>query len=237
MPLGCGNSLPMQVGGSPSRFEKAYAALQRMVGVYGYSTDDDEIEAMWRASKAHAMATFESFDERAAYQAIPEYATDHIPLYEESLGIETDTSLSDEQRREIIVPDYTGVPETWTSALEEALQRIDSLASIRTRTWANAGACQIGRWYEPYEVSSGTTYDANGDRTNTAWPNPSDMHSVIIEYSLGSGVVPNREQLRKTEEMLAHTIEVCPAWNEVHVIYATGFILDQSLLDATAFGT
>jgi hypothetical protein len=235
MPIASGNSVPMQAGGSPTRYEKAYSALQRMVGRNGFSIDDDEIEALWRQAKADAMAALETFDERAALQAFPSHATDHIPLYEDILGLETDVGLSDEQRRDIIVPDYTGVPEAWTTALAEALQRIDPAVTIITRNWENGGTCEIGRWYEPFDGSD--TYDQNGDRIATAWPNPSDMHAVIVQYDIGNGIEPNREQLRLAEQMRAHLNEVCPAWVEHHIIYAAGFFLDQSRLDATAFGT
>jgi len=227
----------MQVGGSPTRFEKSYSALQRMVGRNGFSTDDDEIEALWRQAKADAMAALESFDERATMQASPITATDHIPLFEEALGLASDTQLADQQRRDIIVPDYTGVPEAWTAGLDSALQRIDPAAGVRTRSWANGGACMIGRWYEPFDPSPEDTYDQDGDRKATAWPNPSDLHSVIVDYSIGNGVVPNREQLRRAEQMRGHLNEVCPSWVEHHVIFAVGFILDQSRLDATGFGT
>lgn len=225
----------MQLGGSPSRYEKAYAALQRMVGRNGFSENDDEIEALWRQAKADAMAALETFDERAALQAFPTLATDHLSLYEETLGLPTDPEQADQQRRDIIVPDYAGVPQAWTSALVDALQRIDTSVSIRTRTWDSAGTCEIGRWYEPFDGSD--TYDQNGNRIATAWPNPSDMHSVIVEYNIGNGIEPNREQLRRVESMRDHLNEVCPSWVDHHIIHAVGIILDQSRLDATAFGT
>lgn len=226
----------MQVGGSPTRFEKAYSALQRMVGRNGYATDDDEIEALWRMAKADAMAALETFDERAALQASPALASDHIPLYEETLGLATDPLLSDQERRDIIVPDYTGVPEAWTVGLNEALQRFDPLAAVQTRLWRNSGACQIGRWYEPFSPTAENTYDQNGNRVATSWPNVSDMHTVIVLYDLGNGVEPTRDQLRKAEQMRGHLNEVCPGWVDFHLVHSIGFILDQSLLDATAFG-
>lgn len=235
MPLASGNSLPFQVGGSPTRFESTYTAMQRMVGRNGYSTNDDEIEALWRQAKSDALAALGTFDERAAMQASPETATDYIPVYEEILGITIDTERSDQQRRDVIVPDYTGVPEAWTTGLNEAIARIDTLASVLFRPWRNSGTCQIGRWYEPFDGSD--PYDASGSRNSTAWPNVSDMHTVIVKYDIGSGVAPNREQLRKAIQIQNHLNEVCPSWVDFHLIYSTGFILDRSLLDATGFGS
>lgn len=227
----------MQVGGSPSRIEKAHAVLQRMVGRNGYAESDDEIEALWRLAKADAMAAIESFDERAALQASPATASDHIPLYEEALGLPIDETLSDQQRREIVTPDYTGVPEAWTSGLLEALQRIEPTVTIRNRAWENSGACQIGRWYEPFAPAADEIYDDGGNRKATSWPNASDVHSVVVEYDIGSGVVPNNDQLRKKAQIQDHLNDVCPAWVTHHVVYSVGFALDISRLDATSFDT
>jgi hypothetical protein len=234
MPLASGNSLPFQVGGSPSRFESTYSAMQRMVGRNGYASDDDEIEALWRQAKADALAALGTFDERAALQASPETATDYVSVYEEILGITVDTDLSEQQRRDVIVPDYTGVPEAWTLGLNDAIHRIDPIASILVRPWINSGTCQIGRWYEPFDGSD--TYDSSGQRNSTSWPNVSDAHSVIVKYDLGQGVAPNREQQRKTIQIQNHLNEVCPSWVDFHVIYSIGFELDTSLLDTTGFG-
>jgi len=235
MPLTSHNSLPFQVGGSPTRFEATYTAIQRMVGKNGYSIDDDEIESLWRQAKADALAALGTFDERATMQASPLTATDHIPLYEESLGIVADTSMSDEQRRNIIVPDYTGTPEAWTSGLNESLQRIDTLASILSRPWVNSGTCQISRWYQPFDGTD--PYDPNGTRIATSYPNVSDMHSVIVQYDIGNYSAPNREQQRKASQMINHLYEACPAWVDIRLVYAIGFSLDRSRLDATGFGT
>lgn len=234
MSLASGNSLPFQVGGSPSRFESTYTAMQRMVGRNGYASDDNEIEALWRQAKADALAALGTFDERAALQASPESATDYIPVYEEILGITVDTNLSDQQRRNVIVPDYTGVPESWTSGLNDAIHRIEPLASVLVRPWINSGSCQIGRWYEPFDGSD--TYDSSGQRNATSWPNVSDAHSVIVKYDIGEGVAPNREQQRKAIQIQSHLNGVCPAWVDFHIVYSIGFELDTSLLDATGFG-
>jgi hypothetical protein len=208
-----------------------------MVGRNGFSTDDSEIESLWRQAKADALAALETCDERAALQAFPQRATDFIPVYEEILGIESDPTIPDQQRRDTIVPDYTGVPEAWTSALLVALQRIDPTVTIYNRAWVNAGACMIGRAYAPLDPGDPAIYDDAGVRLNTVWPNPSDAHTLIISYPLDNGAPPNREQQRLVRQMLSHAKEVCPAWVEFHVVYAVGFSLDLSRLDATAFGT
>lgn len=235
MPLGSGNSIPFQVGGSPTRFESTYAAMQRIVGRNGYSTDETEIEALWRQAKVDALTVLGTFDERAAMQASPETATDFISVYEEILGINIDPERSDQQRRNVIIPDYTGVPEAWTAGLNEAIARIDQSASVLFRPWVNSGTTQIGRWYESNDGLD--PYDSSGPRTATSWPNTSDMHTVIVKYEIGAGVAPNREQLRKVAQIQNHLNDVCPSWVDFHVIYSIGFTLDLSLLDATGFGS
>lgn len=237
MPLANKNPLPFKCGGSPTRFEKAYAVIRRMVGRNGYADDDDEIEAQWRQAKAYALANIASQDERAARQISPDYATDHIPLFEEMLGIPSDDTLSDEQRRQRIVPDYVSVPEAWTESLVAQLKAIDPLAEIITRPWATAATTQIGRWYEEFTPIAGKEYDDVGARKATAYPSFSDMHEVLVQYDLGNAVAPNREQDRKTllmQELLNDTI---PAWVSFRIIYTTTFSLDSSLLDFTGFGT
>ena len=237
MPLANKNPLPFKVGGSPTRFEKAYAVIKRMVGRNGYADDDDEIEAQWRQAKAYALSMISSVDERAARQISPAYATDHIPLFEEMLGIPSDETLSDEQRRRRIVPDYVDVPEAWTEALTTQLKAIDPLAEIITRTWATASTTQIGKWYEEFTPIAGKEYDDVGARKATAYPSISDMHQVIIKYDLGNGVKPNREQDRKTLLMQDTLNDTIPGWVNFSIIYATTFTLDSSLLDATGFGS
>jgi hypothetical protein len=230
-------SLPIQVGGGPTRFDRAFDVLESLVGVNGYAVNEDEIESLWRQAKAEAMAALETFDERAAYQISPETATDHIPLFEEMLGIKPPAGASDEERRQEIVPDYTGAAEAWGSALTAQLQRIDPAIVLRTRAWENCSTTIIGRWYQQFAPTSEQTYDAGGNRKGTNFPNVSDSHSVIVEYPIPNGSAPSKTQRRKIDRVRKALNDVCPAWVDFHIIHATGFILDTSLLDATSFGS
>lgn len=231
------NPVPYQPGGGPSRVFAVYDALRRMVGSNGYSADEDSAEAEWRKSKSIGLAMLGTFDERAANQYFPQSATDHIILFEDMLSIPTDETLSDEERRQVILPDYTGVPQTWWSALVEQLRRIDARASIINRLWENAGSTMVGRAFEPFSPAATEVYDTAGNRTATEFPAQSDQHRVVVRYELGSGNAPNREVLRRTVSMQALLNEVLPAWMDFRIIYASTFTLDESLLDATAFGT
>lgn len=235
MPTGSHNSLPFQVGGGPTRFESTYNSMQRMVGDNGHSTDDESLESLWRQAKSDALALFSTFDERAALQAFPDKATDHIPLYEVALGIPTDETLSDQDRRNQIVPEYTGTPEAWTVALQEHIDRIDPIAKILFRPWDSSGSCMISRWYGPM-TGEFDSYDLLGSRKATSFPNTSDIHTVIVKYGIGNGIRPTPEHQRRTNRILDRLNKTCPSWVDFHVIYATGFFLDESLLDTTGFG-
>lgn len=235
MPLGCGNSLPLQVGGSPTRFEKAYTALQRMVGKNGYSTDDNEIEALWRQAKADAMACLETFDERAALQASPLSATDHIPLYENEQKIVGSDRQPDEDRRQAIATSMRTTPESWTDGLLSTLRAIEPNVEILMLPWENLTTTQAGRWYAPFEPTPND--DFGGGRLGTQWPSFSDAYRVIVHMPLSNGAAPNVEQRRKVSQIQTTLYDVVPGWHDFRVIHSVGFILDESCLDITAFGT
>ena len=237
------NPLPFQVGGSPSRLEADVDAVKKMVGSNGYNEDDESIEGEWRRSRQFGLTALGTFDERATMQYFPQSATDHIGLWENLLGLLSDTSSTDEQRRQVIVPDYTSSPEAWWEALVLGLESIDSRASVLVRAWDNAGNTINGRAFEQFSPLAGQEYDtaqmAGGERrTGSQWPNWSDMHHVNVLFELGNGIEPSREQQIIASEMQDFLNEVLPGWVTFSIIYTdSGFILDQSRLDATGFGT
>lgn len=230
------NPFPFQVGGGPSRAEAAYLALRKMVGTNGYSSNEESLEAQWRKSKVLGLVALSTFDERATNQYFPDVATDHIVLFEEMLGIVPDDTKTDEERRQVIVPDYTGVPETWYSRLQEQLQLIDERASILTRDWAKTGTTYGGRAFEPFVPVAGFEYSTGSGRTFTRFPAASDAHRVHVLFDIGSSA-PSRDILRRVDNMKALLNDVIPSWMDFRINYAIGFILDQSLLDATGFGS
>lgn len=250
------NPFPFQVGGGPSRVEAAYDTLRKMVGTNGYSAEEDSIEAEWRKSKTMGIVSLGTFDERATNQAFPNVATDHIALFEQMLGIVTDDSKTDEERRDVIIPDYTGVPEVWFSRLQEQIQLVDPRAGVLLPAWKSRSTTMGGRAFGPFEPIAGFEYDAVGSILNPEWTGPgdpdhaefiarsftrfpaiSDANRAIVLYDIGSGVAPSRDILTKTEIMKSMLNELLPAWVDFRIIYSVGFILDQSLLDATGFGS
>lgn len=223
------------VGGGPSPIDETFDTLKRMVGAHGSSRDPDSIETAWRVAKAYGLAALATFDERAALQVFPNIATDHVPVFEDILGIVADESLSDEQRRQIIVPDWTSTPEAWTTGLEAQLQAVDERASVLLMDWSESVTTWAGRYFQPFEPITGEEYDPNGPRVGTAWPNYSDLKIVFILFDIGNGQAPTADILLKTEVMEAILNDVIPSDHDFRIIYSTGFSLGASLLDATGF--
>jgi hypothetical protein len=246
------NPFPFQVGGGPSRAEAAYDVLSKMMGSNGYSADENSIDAEWRKSKTLGLTALATFDERATNQNFPHTATDHIVLFEEMLGIVPDDTKTDEERRQVVVPDYVGVPEAWYSALNEQIQRIDERASITIPPWSSRGTTMGGRAFGPMDPVPGFAYDTFGQnnpdfplssdeptlyRNFTKYPASSDAHRIYVLFDIGSGLEPSRDNLVRTDRIHALLNEAIPSWVDFRVLYAIGFILDESLLDATGFGS
>lgn len=233
--IGDSNPVPTQVGGGPSDFDRAFDTLKRMVGAHGSSGDPDSIETAWRESKAYGLTALASFDERAALQVFPHIATDHIPVFEDVLGIVADESKSDEQRRQIIVPDYTSTPEAWATGLEASLQAIDSRARLLHLPWEHCSTTWGGKYYQAFSPVAGEEYDPNGDRVGTQFPNYSDKKIVFVLFDIGAGAKPSTDVLLKTEQMTKVLNDVIPSDHDFRISYAVGFSLGLSLLDATSF--
>src|SRR5690606_19835739 len=122
--------------------------------------------------------------------------------------------------------------------IQANLQLIDPTLSTRVRPWENSTTSMIGRWYaNRVSVSPDERYDQGLIRMGTDYPNYSDEHTLVIEYPLGNGVAPNKEQLFKREQVLTMLTKNYPSWCDFHIVHHIGFTLDSSLLDATGFGS
>ncbi len=231
------NPFPVQIGGGPSRAETVYNSLRKMMGANGYCADEDSFEAEWRKCKSLGLACLSSFDERAANQAFPNTATDHIPLFEEMLGLPIDELRTPEERRQDITPEYIGVPMAWWSELDRQLKRIDIRASLVVRLWENAGTTIRGRAFQAYIPDPGFEYDPLGVSRFTQYPAVSDMYRANVLYDIGNGQTPDKTILDRTTRIKSLLPKVLPAWVDYSIVYSIGFVLDTSLLDATGFGT
>ena len=63
------------------------------------------------------------------------------------------------------------------------------------------------------------------------------QHRVQVLFDIGNGLEPSRDILVRTESMKALLNDIIPAWVDFRIVYAIGFFLDTSLLDATGFGS
>lgn len=212
-------------------------ALERMQGEHGYSKDEDSIEALWRECRAAGHATIESFDERATLQYWPHTATDNVPVFEEILGLDSDPTEALEVRRQEIVPLYTATPEAWHSAITAQLEEIDSRASLLTVPWVQGVTTHAGKLFEAFNPVAGEQFDTVGNRKLTDYPNFSTAARATVLLDIGAGVEPSSEVIRISEQIVQALDRVLPSELEIRIIYAVGFFLDSSLLDATGFGT
>lgn len=102
---------------------------------------------------------------------------------------------------------------------------------------------QPGRAFEDYDP---TSQDAAGPAFNlntfasgpkcTSFPNFSDDFILVVEYPLASGTLTeaNRRVLQEIQALLNAAL---PSWVDFRIFTACGFVLDQDLLDVTAFCT
>lgn len=238
MGIGGNNPLPFQVGGSPTRLEAMHKTYRQMMGVNGYNADDSSIESEWRRCKSLGLVALESFDERAMLQYFPQTATDHLPLWEEMLGLETDLSLSDEERRQLIIPEYIGVPESFWTALNSQLAEIDERISVTLRTWEQSSTTQTGRLFEEDPPDLDHQYDPLGTRTTTEFPHWSTVYCADVLFDIGGGVSPSRDVLNKTSQIESLLNKILPSWVTFKIAYArNGFHVGVSRLGYTALGS
>jgi hypothetical protein len=234
--VGGGNPLPFEVGGGPTTAEQAHKFLKSAVGVGGSSPDDESIEAQWRFARARGVVAAFA-DERAVSQAFPDRATDYIPVYEDILALSSG-GLSDEDRRLLILDRWIAGLSAVTDELETELQEIDPLFSIVEIDRDDVAVTEPGRGFEDWNPASGDAAGPafGGGRSSTEWPNFSRDFICYVEYALGSGPITaeNERRIERAKTVLNNAL---PSWVSFS-IYTTdvGFILDQDVLDITAFG-
>lgn len=236
--LGGFGGLPYELGGKPGPEERAYNVLQQAVGVGGSAEDTLDVttlDGLWRAARAEGLAAIDAVDEAAHWQAFPTTVTDLIPTYEKILGLTPQVSLSENERRQAIVNKMTArlganYPDLLTQATE-----IDPRCSFLYEGFATASVTYEGKFYGVVDNFGVFTGDWPGGRFNTDFPNYSSKFIVTVLFNIGATVPAgaNAAALGALNSMLD---DVLPAWNAFYVATQSGFTLDTSLLDVTAFG-
>lgn len=234
--IGRWNPLPFKIGGGPSDSEKFYNSLKSMVGVGGAAADET-IEAEWRMAKARGLAAG-SNEEKAAMQAWPDTATDHIDVYEAVLGLAVAPFESDERRRQRITLEWTKAVDAVSATIVAALQRIDSRFSAVMSDYETSTTTVHGRAFEDYDFSPdacGPAFDIG--TKSTMWPNYSGgfIFHVLFDAGAGSATVGELALIEQAKSVLN---EMLPAWIDYTILTSySGFILDIDLLDLTGFGS
>jgi len=105
--FGWHNPWPFEWGGGPTPDEAIYHAWRDALGSLP-AKDDTGIDGLWRQCRSSAIASVATFCERAVLQAFPHVATDHLPLWEDYLGVLP--AGTEEERRADVVEAYTRQP-------------------------------------------------------------------------------------------------------------------------------
>lgn len=232
MSYGWGNSLPLEIGGSSTEIEAIYDALRNAVGVGGAGPVDG-IEDLWRQSKAIGLAAATTSMERAALQALPMFASDHLPVYEELLGIVPGADDTEADR-------VTAVSIAWSKTLRAdgeglglAVQAIDARAGLDYLDNTTGQTVTFGKAFAPRpdDGSYGTT------TTQTDIPNWSTDFFQLITYALDPGATIIATPILLALRRLLN--EVLPSWVDWEINDGYGFYLDggadgSSLLDYKA---
>lgn len=232
------NPYPFQYGGGESDTETTWRALRKAVGAFGEGAENGAgaiggVEDAFREAKAQVIAAVMAEAERAAFQALPNLATDHIPVYQKNLGVPPKATA--EEDRQAIAAAFTRMPEADIPHLRVAIQEISTQADIVTTDDDTASYVHFGKWLAP---RTGTPAYGIGAAQSSEIPNYSSHFVTIVEWTLApSEIIPPANTLADIE---SHLNEVLPAWQDYTIITGTGFYLDggpndDSLMDLTAF--
>jgi hypothetical protein len=218
------NPWPFQWGGGQSDFERLWMGLRAMLGPKGPGPIGG-LEDAWRESETAGIIAVAAMAERAMLQGIPSKATDHLPVYEQLLGLfEEDT---EEARRLACAVAWTTVLSCINPDLAAQLTRIDTGISIVLLDPNTTATSQFGKMYEWLL----------GAIVGSQWPNYSNDHILYLQWSGCPAGIPPQDKLAQVERLLN---QVLPGWvdyvitNDTPLFYLDGFM--DSRLDLTPFG-
>jgi hypothetical protein len=135
------------------------------------------------------------------------------------------------ERQQLVQEEWIRLAESTGPALQTALLRIDPRMGLIEQDYETTATTQDGRMVAPY---SGTP--DYGGRDATELPNFSDDMTVFVLFDLGSGVVPSVNDRRKMAQAERLLRAVLGAWVSFDLVFARGFVLDQSLMGRTSYG-
>lgn len=231
---GWDNSWPREYGSGRTLVERHYDFLRRAPGKGGASEDEESIESLWRQEKAQATAALEAFTERPLAEAFPFKAMSFLPYFEDLLTLPVPPGSSDEARRQRASRAYTFENKTDIPSLGDQLQAIDSRLSVLDVPWDQTESTEEGRSFEDLDAVE----PYGGGRRSTVRPNYSTAFDVIVLFDLSAtGGVPTPADAKIIDEVKDYLSDILGSWVDFRIISSVGFILDQSPLDITGFGT
>lgn len=225
------NPFPFELGGGPTNVEVTYAALRSSVGLGGSAEDDENtIDGIWRQARAYGIAAARTASERAVLQAFPGYATDALNYYEELFVLVPEDESNLVARRLAAEQRYTMEVDASVPIVAAQLARIDPRFSILETPHAQSTDTLLGRAFQDFAA----TLPFGGGRKSTRFANFSTEFVLRVLFDLGSGVDPGPAEnalIRAASDYLNTTL---PTWVNFQIDTASGFILDESLLDITS---
>lgn len=231
--LGWGNAFPLELGGGPTEIEQIYDALRAAVGTGGPGPVDG-IEDLWRQCKARTIAAATTSMERAALQALPLHATDHLPVYERLLGITPQAGATEAERQDAVTAVWVRQLRADGPGLRLAVRAIDARADLDLFPYADAVVVQMGKAFGP-RPSTGSYGEANA----SGFPNYASDFIQIVTYTLDpTQTEPDPVTFLAIQRLLG---EVLPSWVFWECNDGYGFFFDGgddglSILDIRAFG-
>lgn len=235
MKLGRNGVLPFRLGGGLAPHEVAYNAMRAALGDGGTARPGTIIEA-WRVARARGLASVIQ-DRRATLQAFPHTATDGIESFLQRMAILVPHDATEQEIRDTVTSAWAETAGSIHSELLAALQAIDSRFSIVTQSHDVTRDTTSGRGFQDFTpgdpAASGPAY--NTGFIGTQFPNYSDEFIERVWFNVGADPSPSdMTKIALAKQLLQRRL---PAWMDFQIyIDDAGFVLDEDLLDVTAFG-
>lgn len=234
--------LAFELGGDDSDMEIVYRTLRLAVGGDSGAGPEGGIEDFWRICKAEAIwAGMESM-ERAAMQALPQFATDHLEVYEDLLHVPREST--DAERAVAVTLAFCLQLAADIPSLTQDLKAIDSRFAIQSIDYDKATLVHFGKAFGPRDGSVPYGSGVSSGVTASSWPN--FAHEVVLHVvweASASAPTPTGEVLAQAKRLLNSALpsHVDFSITTYSAADGAGFFLDggtdgTSLLDYTAFG-
>jgi len=220
------NPWPFQWGGGSSPYEELWMGLRTMLGTNGAGPIGG-LEDAWREAECAGLVAVTTMAERAALQALPRWATDHLGAYEVLLGLSAAGEATD--RRDAARAAWVDVDTAINPALVALLTDIDSGLGVVALDPDHVATSHFGKAIS----TTGQCLPYLGSQ----WPNYSSDHVLHLLWTgLPSGI-PAQDKHDEVEQLLNRAL---PAWVDFSIMNGQQFYLDgfaDSRLDLTGFGT